>query len=73
MVSALTSKASSKVNFLNDDTYRRVCATVCVIRQIEQGAHYIGNSFYSLRKAFLERVVIELVYIFEEKSPIANV
>ena len=28
--SALTSKASSKVNLLNDDTYRRVCATVIV-------------------------------------------
>ena len=34
---ALTSKASSKVNLLNDDAYRRVI--VSSFRQIEQGVH----------------------------------
>ena len=39
--SALTSKASSKVNLLNDDTYRWNCVTVIVssFGRIEQGAH----------------------------------
>ena len=37
--SALTSKANSKVNLLNDDTYRWVCATVIVssFGRIDQG------------------------------------
>ena len=39
--SALTFKASSKVNLLNDDTYRSDCATVIMsyFGQIEQGVH----------------------------------
>ena len=39
--SALTSKASSKFNLLNDDTYRWDCATVIMssFKQLEQGAH----------------------------------
>ena len=37
--------------------------------QIEQGAHNIRKSLiYSMRKAFLERAVVELVYKFNEKS-----
>ena len=37
--------------------------------QIEQGAHYIRISLiYSTRKAFVEKVVVELVYKFDEKS-----
>ena len=28
--------------------------------QIEQGAHYTRKSFYSMRKAFLERAVVEV-------------
>ena len=37
----VTFKASSKVNLLNDDTYRSDCATVIMsyFRQIEQGVH----------------------------------
>ena len=68
--SALTSKASSKVNFLNDYTHRWVCVTVIVLSfgQIEQGAHYIRKSLiYSTRKAFLEHTVVEIVK-FDEKS-----
>ena len=39
--SALTSKASSKVNLLNDDTYQWNCVTIIVssFGQIEQGVH----------------------------------
>ena len=37
-----------------------------LFRQIEQGAHYIR--IYSTRKVFLEHVVVELVYKFDEKS-----
>ena len=63
--SGLTSKTSSKVNLLNDDIYQ--CATS--FRQIEQGVHYIRKSLiYSMRKAFLERAVVELVYKFDKKS-----
>ena len=73
----LLPKASSKVNLLNDDTYRRVCATAIVssFGQIEQGVHYVGKSLiYSTRKAFQERAVVELVYKFDDTvSPIANV
>ena len=37
--------------------------------QIEQGANYIIKSLiYSMRKAFLEKAVVELVYKFVEKS-----
>ena len=38
---ALTSKASSMVNLLNDDTHLWVCATVIVssFRYIEEGAY----------------------------------
>ena len=40
-----------------------------IVRQIEQGAHYIRKSLiYSMRKAFLEHAVVELVYKFDEKS-----
>ena len=40
-----------------------------ILRQIEQGAHYIGKSLmYSMRKVFLECSVVELVYKFDEKS-----
>ena len=44
--SVLTSKASFKVNLLNDDTYRGVCATVIVssFGELEQGAPYIEKS-----------------------------
>ena len=59
------SALTSKVSLLNDDTYRIVCATVIVssFGEIEQGAYYIGNSLiYLMRKAFLERTVVELVY-----------
>ena len=59
------------VNLLNDDTYQCVCATVIVssFGQIEQGAYYIGKSLiYSMRKAFLERPVVELIHKFDEKS-----
>ena len=48
---------------------------LCVssIRQIEQDVHYIGKSLiYSMRKAFLERVVVELVYK-STRSPTVNV
>ena len=35
----------------------------------EQGAHLIGKSLiYSMRKAFLEKAVVELIYKFHEKS-----
>ena len=42
----LPSKASSKVNLLNGDTYRWGCVTVIgsSFGQIEQGVHYIRNS-----------------------------
>ena len=43
------------------------CMTVTVssFGQIEQGVHYIGKSLiYSMRKAFLERAVVE----FDDKS-----
>ena len=46
-------------------------ATVIIVSsfgQIEQGVHYIGNLIYSLREAFLECAVVELVYKFNEKS-----
>ena len=36
--------------------------------QIEQGAHYIRKSLIYLKKAFLERAVVELVYKFNELS-----
>ena len=52
-------------------TILMVCATIIVssYREIEQGAYYIGNSLiYSMRKAFLELAVVELVYKFDEKS-----
>ena len=40
-----------------------------IVRQIEQGAHYIRKSLiYSMRKAFLEHAVVDLVYKFDEKS-----
>ena len=39
---------------------------VSSFRQIEQGTYYIV--IYSMRKAFLECAVIELVYKFVEKS-----
>ena len=66
--SALTSKASSRVNFLNDDTYKWT-VIVSSFRQIEQGAHHMRNSLiYSTGKAFLEHAVVELVYNFDEKS-----
>ena len=44
-MSALTFKASSTVNLLNDDTYRWDCATVIMssFRQIEQGTHLRGG------------------------------
>ena len=61
--SALTSKASSKVNLVNDDTYLWT-VIVSSFRQIKQGAYHI----YSMRKAFLEHAVVELVYKFDEKS-----
>ena len=47
------------------------CATVIVssFGQIEQDAHLIWKSLiYSMRKAFLEKAVVELVYKFDEKS-----
>ena len=62
--SALTSKACSKVNLLNDDTYQLVCVTVIVssFGQVEQGVHYIRKSLnYSTRRAFLEYTVVELI------------
>ena len=37
---------------------------VSSFRQIEQGVHYIGKSLiYSMKKSFLERAVVDLVYI----------
>ena len=69
--SALTSKASSNINLLNNDTYRLVCTTIIVrsFGQIEQGAPYIGKSLiYSVRNVFLELAVVELVYKFNKKS-----
>ena len=36
---------------------------------VEQGAHYIRKSLiYSMKKAFLEKEVVELVYKFDMKS-----
>ena len=61
--SALTSKASSRVNLVNDDTYL-LTIIVSSFRQIKQSAYHI----YSTRKAFLEHAVVELVYKFDEKS-----
>ena len=48
--SALTSKASSKVHLVSDDTYRWNWATVIVssFGQIEQDAHYIRQSLILL-------------------------
>ena len=63
--------ASSKVNLLNDDTYRCDSATIIMssFGEREQGAHKIRKSLiYSTRKVFLERVVVKLVYKFNEKS-----
>ena len=67
--SALTSKASSKVNLLNDKRYLplSLCNRNCVI--LEQGVHHIRKSLIvSKGKAFLEHAVVELVYKFDEKS-----
>ena len=62
--SALTSKASSKVNLLNDDNYRWVCANVIVLSfgQIEQGAHYVMKSLIYSLDTFQVGAVVELVY-----------
>ena len=48
------------------------CNRSCVIlRTVEQDAHYIRKSLiYSTRKVFLERIVIELDYKFDEKSTV---
>ena len=64
--SALTSKASSNINLLNNDTYRLVCTTIIVrsFGQIEQGKSLI----YSVRNVFLELAVVELVDKFNKKS-----
>ena len=67
VVTLTTSKTSS--NLLNDDTYRCVCADNFLYPsgQVEQGAHYIRKSLiYSTRKAFLKKVVVELVYKFDD-------
>ena len=66
--SALTSKASSRVNFLNDDTYQWT-VIVSSFRQIEQGAHMRESLIYLTRKAFLEHAVIELVYMSMRSLP----
>ena len=56
----VTSKASSKVDLLNDDTYRLVCATVnCVFFQTKKARCALNKD--SIRKAFLEHTVAELV------------
>ena len=57
-------KASSYL--LNEDTYRSVCVGNHPTKQIEQGAQYI--IIYSMRKAFLEKAVVELVYKNDEKT-----
>ena len=47
------------------------CATVIVssFGQIQHGAHYVRKSLiYSMRKAFLEHAMVEVVYEFDEKS-----
>ena len=60
---------SSKVNLLNDDTYRCDSATIIMsyFGQLEQGAHQIRN-FFDLRKVLLECAVVKLAYKFKEKS-----
>ena len=52
------------------ETYQCVCSGLCrPPGQIEQGVHCISKSLnYSMRKAFLEKAVVELVYKFDEKS-----
>ena len=38
------------------------------LRQIEQGAHYIRKCLiYLMKKAFLERAVLEVVHKFDKK------
>ena len=63
---------SSKVNVLNDETYRWDCATVFsyVILWTNRIRCALNKEIliYSTRKAILERAVVELVYKFDEKS-----
>ena len=62
---------SSKVNLLNDDTYRCDSATIIMssLGQLEQGTHQIKKFLiYSMRKVFLEHAVVKLAYKFNEKS-----
>ena len=45
-------KASSKINLLNDDTFRGFCVTVIMssIKQIKKGVDYIGKSLIYLMR-----------------------
>ena len=53
----LTSKASFKVNLLNDDTYRWIRATIIVssFEQTEQGAQYIKEILNLLNEESVSR------------------
>ena len=69
-ISALTSKTSSKVNLLNDDTMS-LCDHNCVILQTNRARYTLNMKILdlinkeSVSEAF---TVVELVYKFNEKS-----
>ena len=63
--SALTSKVIS--NLLNDNTYDAF-VRVIVLSIPTNSALIRKPLIYMMRKAFLEKVVVELVYEFDKKS-----
>ena len=66
--SALTSKASSKVNFLNEDT--GLCDRKYVIFRTNRARCPLKKEIFDLinEEAFLEHAGVELVYKFDNKS-----